>query len=198
MLLEHNGKRPFVDESAYIAPTAVVCGDVHIGEDSRILFGAVLVADGGPVELGRRCIVMENALIRGRERHPVRIGDRVLIGPHAHLNGVIVDDDVFIATGVSIFPGARIERGSEIRINAIVHVNTRLTAGTTVPIAWIAVGDPAELFEPSRVDEYWPKLKELDFPNTLFAIPREDLTMDGLTEIYAALFGCHRHDQIIE
>jgi hypothetical protein len=44
---------------------------------------------------------------------------------------------------------------SEVRINAVVHVNTRLPAGTTVPIGWIAVGDPAELFDPSRHDAYW-------------------------------------------
>jgi carbonic anhydrase/acetyltransferase-like protein (isoleucine patch superfamily) len=74
-LLEHQGKRPRVDESAYIAPTANICGDVTIGENGRILFGAVIVAEGGPVEIGAECIVMENAVIRGTRRHPVRIGD---------------------------------------------------------------------------------------------------------------------------
>jgi gamma-carbonic anhydrase len=197
MLLEHAGKRPVVAKSAYVAPTAVVCGDVRIGEDSRILFGAVVVADGGSVELGSRCIVMENAVIRGRARHPVRIGDHVLVGPHAHLNGAAIEDDVFIATGVCVFPGARIERDSEIRINAVVHVNTHLAAGTTVPIGWIAVGQPAELYEPAELDRYWPELKALDFPNTLFAVAREDLTMDRITQIYAGLFGVHRDDRVI-
>ena len=44
MLIEHEGKRPTVAPSAYVAPTAVLCGDVSVGEDSRILFGAVLTA----------------------------------------------------------------------------------------------------------------------------------------------------------
>ena len=66
MLIEHEGKRPQLAESAYVAPTAVVCGDVTVGEDARILFGAVLTAEGGPVVLGNRCIVMEHAVIRGR------------------------------------------------------------------------------------------------------------------------------------
>jgi len=49
MLLEHQGKRPHIHETAYIAPTATVCGDVTIGAESRVLFGAVLVAEGGSV-----------------------------------------------------------------------------------------------------------------------------------------------------
>lgn len=198
MLYEQDGKRPVVDPSAYVAPTAVLCGDVRVGADCRILFGAVLTADGGPVELGGQCIVMENALIRGRAGHPTRIGDRVLVGPHAHLNGTVIDPDVFIATGASIFPGAHVETGSEVRINAVVHVNSRVPAGTTVPISWIAVGNPAELYSPAQHDEYWPKLKQLDFPGTVFGIDRADLTLDGLTSGYAELFGRHRTMRPVE
>ncbi len=47
MLFEHEGKRPQVADSAYVAPTAVLCGDVRVGADSRILFGAVLTAESG-------------------------------------------------------------------------------------------------------------------------------------------------------
>lgn len=198
MLVEHVGKRPSVADSAYVAPTAVVAGDVRIGEDTRVLFGAVVVANEGPVDIGDRCIIMENAVLRGRARHPLRLGNRVLVGPHAHLNGAVVDDDVFIATGASVFPGSHIETGSELRINCIVHVNTRLPEGTSVPIGWIAVGDPAELYEPSRVDDYWPKLRALDFPATLFEVPREELTMERLTSTYVDLFGRHKDDRHID
>jgi carbonic anhydrase/acetyltransferase-like protein (isoleucine patch superfamily) len=83
----------------------VLSGDVTLGEDVRVLFGAVLTAEGGPVEVGERCIVMENAVVRGREGHPVRLGDHVLVGPHAHVNGATIEDDVFLATGVSVFRG---------------------------------------------------------------------------------------------
>lgn len=51
MLIEHEGKRPRVHPSAYVAPTAVLCGDVEVGEDCRILFGAVLVAVGDPARI---------------------------------------------------------------------------------------------------------------------------------------------------
>ena len=50
-----------------MAPTAAICGDVAIAEDARILFGAVLTAEGGPVVVGTRCIFMEQAVIRGRQ-----------------------------------------------------------------------------------------------------------------------------------
>jgi carbonic anhydrase/acetyltransferase-like protein (isoleucine patch superfamily) len=70
VLIEHDGRRPRVAESAYVAPNAVVAGDVVVGEDCRVLFGAVLTAEGGgSIELGERCIVMENALVRGRPGH---------------------------------------------------------------------------------------------------------------------------------
>jgi carbonic anhydrase/acetyltransferase-like protein (isoleucine patch superfamily) len=78
-----------------------------VGPESRILFGAVLAAEGGPVTLGAHVIVMEQAVIRGTRAHPARIGDHALIGPHAHLTGCTVQDSVFIATGAAVFSGAR-------------------------------------------------------------------------------------------
>lgn len=198
MLLEHEGKRPTVAASAYIAPTAVLCGDVTVGEDARILFGAVLTAEGGSIEVGERCIVMENALVRGRAAHPTRLGRNVLVGPHAHVNGSVVEDDVFLATGVSVYPGTRIGAGSEVRIGAVVHVNSTLPAGSTVPIYWIAAGDPAQLFPPKAHDELWALQRELDFPGTVFGIPREEATMAAVTRGYAELFGRHRGDQVLD
>jgi carbonic anhydrase/acetyltransferase-like protein (isoleucine patch superfamily) len=197
VLIEHQGKRPRVADSAYVAPTAVLCGDVTVGEDCRVLFGAVLTAEGGAIELGARCIVMENALIRGRADHPARLGDNVLVGPHAHVNGALIEDDVFVATGASIFPGARVGGGSEIRINAVVQVNSALAANTIVPIGWIAVGDPAELFAPDAHEELWPLQRAMDFPGTVFGMSREELTMEKVTRRYAELFGRHRSDRSV-
>src|SRR5215216_3413608 len=94
MLVEHRGKRPTVDESAYVAPTAVLCGDVRIGPDSRVLFGAVVTGEDGHVEIGTRCVVMENALVRGREAHPVELGRNaeVRINGVVHVNTVLEDE----------------------------------------------------------------------------------------------------------
>ena len=65
MLIEHDGKGPRIDPSAHVAPTAVVCGEVAIGAETSVGFGAVLTAESGPIEIGSRCIVMGNAVPRG-------------------------------------------------------------------------------------------------------------------------------------
>jgi carbonic anhydrase/acetyltransferase-like protein (isoleucine patch superfamily) len=193
MLLEHRGRSPQVDPSAYVAPTAVLCGDVRIGPDARVLFGAVLTAEDGTIEVGARCAIMENALVRGRARHPTTIGDDVLIGPHAHVNGTVIEAGCFIATGAALFPGARVGSGSEVRIHGVVQVNTVLEPGSTVPIGWVAVGDPAQILPPDRHEDIWAIQRELDFPGTVYGIPRgTDATtmMRGQAE----WFGAHRDD----
>ncbi|MDQ5831852.1 MAG: gamma carbonic anhydrase family protein [Actinomycetota bacterium] len=198
MLIEHQGKRPQVADSAYVAPTAVLCGDVSVGAGSRILFGAVLAAESGSIEVGERCIVMENAVVRGRDSHPAVLGDHVLVGPHAHVNGARIDTEVFLGTGVSVFPGARIGRGSEVRINGVVHVNSRVEPDTTVPIGWIAVGDPARLFSPDAHDQLWEVQEAMDFPGTVFGLAREDATMERICTRYSESFGRHREDRIVD
>src|ERR1700709_2452538 len=89
VFVEHRMKQPTVAESAYIAPTAVLCGDVTVGPYSRVLFGAVITAEGGPGEIGAHSVITENAVIRGVPRHPARLGDHVLVGPHASLTGCV-------------------------------------------------------------------------------------------------------------
>jgi len=161
-----------IHPSAYVAPTAVVTGDVTVGEHARVLHGAVLNGDLGPVRVGSYVVVMENALLRGRGDHPLAVGDHVLVGPHAHLNGTTVEDEVFVATGVSMFPGSRAGHRSELRINSVLHVNSSLPPETVLPIGWIAAGDPAQLFSPDRHDELWAVQEPLDFPGTVYGVPR--------------------------
>lgn len=201
MLIEHQGKRPRIHKSAYIAPTATVCGEVAVGEDCRILFGAVIVADGGPVEIGRRCIIMENAVIRGTRRHPVRIGDSVLVGPRAYLTGCTVEEDVFLATGATIFNGAHVGRRAEVRINGVVHLKTAVPSDAVVPIGWIAVGDPAEILPPNEHERIWALQEPLNFPRTVFGLERagpNETIMPEMTRRYARALERHRQDVILE
>src|SRR3954451_9688287 len=164
MRLEHRGSAPQVDPTAYVAPTAVLCGDVRVGPDARVLFGAVLTAEDGTVDVGARCVMMETALLRGRAQHPVRLGDDVLVGPHAHLNGTLVGDGCFLATGASLFPGSRLGRDVEGRIHGVVHANTVLGDGALVPIGWVAVGGPSQPPPRGAHDEIWAVQEGLDFP----------------------------------
>lgn len=181
MLIEHRGKSPSVDPSAYVAPTAVLCGAVRVGADARVLFGAVLTAEDGEVTVGARSVVMENAVIRGRARHPVVIGDDVLVGPHAHVNGARVGDGSFLATSAALFPGCVIGAGSEVRIHGVVHVNSVLPPGTTVPIGWVAVGDPATAYPPGQHEQIWAIQESLDFPGTVYGVARDTPATERMT-----------------
>ncbi len=200
MLIEHDGQRPSIHESAYVAPTAVVAGAVRLGPHSRVLFGAVVTAESGPVDIGAHTIVMEGAVIRGTQHHPVRIGDHVLIGPHAHLSGCSVEDCVFVATGASVFNGARLGARAEVRVNGVVHVNSRLPPDGLVPIGWIAVGDPATVLPPGEHERIWAIQEALDFPGTVFGgrrAPPGETDMPELTRRYARRLARHRQDVVV-
>ncbi|MBV9754389.1 MAG: gamma carbonic anhydrase family protein [Hyphomicrobiales bacterium] len=172
MVLEHVGKRPIIDASARIAPNAVICGDVTIGENSSIGFGAVVTAESGKIAIGRNCVIMDTAVIRGVRNSPVSIADNVLIGPRAYVVGCTIESDAFIATGATIFNGARVGRAAEVRINAIVHLRSVLAPEAVVPLGWIAVGDPAHILAPEKHEEIWAIQKELDFPKYVFGVDR--------------------------
>jgi carbonic anhydrase/acetyltransferase-like protein (isoleucine patch superfamily) len=197
MLIEHRGRRPVVPESAYVAPSAVVSGAVVLGERVRVLHNAVLSAEDGEIRVGADVVVMEGALVRARAKHPATIGDAVLIGPRAHVNGATVEDEVFVATGASLFPGSVAGAGAELRINSVLQVNSRLEPGAVVPIGWIAVGDPARLFSPDRHDELWAVQRELDFPGTVYGVPR-GTTMRQIMARQSEFYGAHRDDRILD
>jgi carbonic anhydrase/acetyltransferase-like protein (isoleucine patch superfamily) len=177
---------PRIHPTARIASTVVVEGDVRIGAHARVLHGAILSAGDGVIEVGAYGIVMEQAVLRATKRFPLTIGDHCLIGPHSSISGASIGDRVFVATGASVFPGARIGSDSEARINSVVHLRTVLAEGSTVPIAWVAVGDPAQLFPPAEHDSIWAVQRDLDFPGFVFGVDREDPdAMVRLTERYA-------------
>ena len=173
MLIVHNGQRPEIDPTAWVAPDATVCGNVVIGAGSRVLYGARVIGEGGgSIRVGDNCIVMENAVIRATRRHDCTIGNHCLIGPNAHVAGAVLEEQVFIATGAAVFHGAHIGRESTVRVHAIVHLRTRLEAQTTVPIAWIAVGSPAQILPPDKHDEIWAVQKPLNFPEWVYGFDR--------------------------
>jgi carbonic anhydrase/acetyltransferase-like protein (isoleucine patch superfamily) len=199
MRFEHLGAQPRIHPDAVVAATAVISGDVEIGADCQILHGAVITAEGGAVTLGANVIVMENALIRATSTNPVHIADHVLVGPMASVSGAVVEEEVFLATGTRVFNGARIGARSEVRINAVVHLRTTLPADTTVPIGWVAVGDPVQVLPPDRHEEIWAAQRELDFPGYVFGLDREtpDL-MVQLTERYGRSLARHADDRRLD
>lgn len=201
MRFRHRSKSPVVDPSAYVAPTAVLCGDVRVGPGCAIGFGAVLSAEDGTITLGRDCIVMENAVILATERASTTIGNNVLVGPRAYLTGCTVDECVFLATGTTIFNHAHVGRGAEVRINGTVHLHTHLEANATVPIGWVAIGNPAKILPPNEHEQIWEIQKTLDFPKAVFNLerpPKGQTIMPELTRRYAAHLRAHRQDERLD
>ena len=112
MEIRQRESTPSVDPEAYVAPTAVLSGQVRVGPGSCVLHGAVLSADGGPVDIGANCVIMEHAVLRGTPRHRLTIADHVLAGPHCYLTGCTIGDEVFIATGAMVFTDAQMGQAS--------------------------------------------------------------------------------------
>jgi carbonic anhydrase/acetyltransferase-like protein (isoleucine patch superfamily) len=199
VFVEHRLKVPRVSESAYIAPTAVLAGDVTVGPHSRVLFGAVITAEGGPVEIGANCVIMENAVIRGVPGQETRVGDDALVGPHAHLTGCVIEGGSRIATGATVFNGARLEAGAEVEFNAVVYVNTVVPAGTAIPMGWFAGGQPAELVPPSDWERIRAIMGPLDYPGTVFGVGAGDasLRMSDVARRYARGLALHQRDHVL-
>ena len=110
--------QPRIAASARVAPNAVVDGDVTIGENCSIGFGAVITAESGPVVIGRNCVIMDTAVLRGIRGNPLTLGDNVLVGPRAYLTGCTIAENAFLATGATVFNGARIGARAEARHGA--------------------------------------------------------------------------------
>ena len=195
MLITHNSKKPSVDSAAWIAPNAVLCGDVTIGSGCRIMYGAQVIAETGSITIGRECIIMENAVLRSSSMHPLRIGNNCLIGPNAHVVGSTIEDEVFIATGAAVFHSSHLGKGSEIQINGVVHLKTHIPAGEMVPIGWIAVGNPALILAPDQHDRIWEVQKPLNFPLTVYGFEREEASMVKITQRLSEALASHISDE---
>jgi carbonic anhydrase/acetyltransferase-like protein (isoleucine patch superfamily) len=206
MLIEHAGRRPRIHPTASVAPTAVVSGDVEIGAGSRVLHGAVVTADGAPVRIGERCVIMEQAVVRGaggrRRSFPVRLGDLTLVGPHAYVVGADVGRFCFIATSAMVFNGSRLADACTVTLGAMVHLNTTLEEGQRVPIQHVAIGTPATIFDPSRGEEMMAALARENFMASVFGVEtagrsRADVMAEAIGR-YSSALAAHDGDVVLD
>jgi carbonic anhydrase/acetyltransferase-like protein (isoleucine patch superfamily) len=157
-----------VSPQAWVAPSAVLVGEVSVEAGAAVLDGAVLTAESAPVHLGEQSIVMENAVLRGAGKHPTTVGRQTIIGPGAHVTGARIGANCMIATHSSVFNGAVIADGVLVAIGAIVHVGTRLEAGARVPMQHIAVGDPATVYPPTEAPAAHDAVEQIGFTKQVF------------------------------
>ena len=108
--------------------------------------------------------------------------------------GCTIEDKVFIATGAAVFHSAFLGTGSEVRVNGVVHIKTHLAAGETVPIGWVAVGNPAQVLPSSEHERIWEIQRPLDFPRTVYGFERSGATMEKITRRLSETLGSHLSD----
>ena len=200
MILSSANKRPKIHSSAYVAPTATISGDVTIGAETAVLHGAIVTAEGAPLTIGARCVVMENAVLKSSGgtslQYPLSIGDRCIVGPHAYVVGATIGEGCFIASGAKIFNGATLEPGSGVALGGIVHVKARLGAGSSVPMQHIAYGDPAAIVPPEHAEKVRAKI---DFWADVFNLEPGERVRAQAAETYARfLRKSHAQDAVLE
>ena len=137
MFIEYRGKTPRVSASAFVAPTAVLVGDVFVGEDSSIWFGVVVRADYGAVRIGARTAIEDNVVIHATNDRTTVIGNDVTVGHGAVL------DDCTIADGVLIGSNAVVLNGANVGKHSVVAAGSVVTVDEHVPDGVVAAGAPA-------------------------------------------------------
>jgi len=118
MLISSGTKKPNVHASAYVAPTAVLSGDVTVEEGCAILYGAAITAEGAPITIGANSVVMENAVLRssggGVMQFPLSIGESCIIGPGAYVAGATIEPGCFIAARSVIRNGETVTENTTV------------------------------------------------------------------------------------
>lgn len=142
MLISFNGHAPHIDATAFIAPTAVIIGQVEIGEGASIWYGAVLRGDNGRIVIGRGSNVQDNATVHVQQHGATLIGDDVTIGHGAVLEGCIVEQGALIGMNAVVLPGARVGAYSLVAAGAVV------SEGMLIPPRTLVAGVPARVKKP--------------------------------------------------
>jgi len=166
-----------------------------------VSYGAILVAEGAPIVVGAQPIIREQAVLRATPGHPLLVGSYVLVGPQSALYGCTIEDEAFLATGVTIFHGARVSRRAEVRINGVVHVSSTVPRDGLVPIGWVAVGTPAAILPPAAHDQIWERQRPLNFPQVAYGVDREpdgSVDMREITRRLAEGLRLHGDDREVD
>jgi carbonic anhydrase/acetyltransferase-like protein (isoleucine patch superfamily) len=138
MLFSLDERVPDLPASCYVAPTAAVIGDVHLGDQASIWFNAVIRGDTGPLRIGARSNIQDNSVIHTDEGIPFVVGRGVTVGHSCVLHGCVIGDNSLIGMGTTVLNAASIGR------NCIIGANSLVTQGTRIPDNSLALGSPCK------------------------------------------------------
>lgn len=141
------GVRPRIHRSAYVAPDAVLIGDVRIGAQASVWPGAVLRGDHGWISVGSRTSVQDGTVVHTTAEWPTVIGSDCVVGHNAHLEGCVVEDRCLVGSMSAVLNRARIATCSVVGAAALVP------QGLQVPPRSMVLGVPARV-RPLSGDEH--------------------------------------------
>ena len=139
--------KPRIDPTAYVAPQAVVIGDVRLAARVSVWPMAVLRGDINFIEIGEGSNIQDGAIVHLAEDLPVRVGRLVTVGHRAILHACVVEDECLIGMGATILDGAVVGRGSIVGAHALVTKEMEIPPGSLV------MGTPGKVVRPLRPDE---------------------------------------------
>jgi carbonic anhydrase/acetyltransferase-like protein (isoleucine patch superfamily) len=146
-LITVDGHSPQIAEGAWVAPGAVVAGQVTIGTETGVWYTAVVRADLAPVTVGEGTSIQDGTVVHADPGFPASIGDNVTVGHRAVVHGCTVEDDCLIGMGAVIMNGATVGRGSVVAAGAVV------SQGVVVPPGSLVAGVPGKVRRETSEDE---------------------------------------------
>ena len=138
---------PRIHSTAFVVPNATVIGDVTLGAESSVWYGAVLRGDINRIVIGAQTNLQDGVIVHLADAYPAIVGERVTVGHGAIIHACTVDDEVLIGMGATILDGA------EIGARSIIGAKALVTGGMTIPPGSLVVGAPAKVTRQLSTDE---------------------------------------------
>lgn len=148
IILPYKGKLPKIHPSAFIAPGAVVIGDVEIGAETNVWFGCVIRGDVNTIRIGSRTNIQDGTVVHVTHKTaPTVIGSDITIGHKAIIHGCTLQDGSFVGMGATVMDAAVVETGGMLAAGALLTPNKRIKGGEL----W--AGSPAKYFRDMSREE---------------------------------------------
>ena len=138
MILAYKDKKPVIGKNVFVAPTAMIIGDVEIQDGASIWYGVVIRGDQASIRIGKNTNIQDNCTIHVDEGLPAIIGDRVSVGHNAVIHGCLIEDECLIGINAVVLNGAIVRSGSVVAAGSVV------TEGQEVGPHHLVTGIPAK------------------------------------------------------
>ncbi|EMY32381.1 transferase [Arthrobacter crystallopoietes BAB-32] len=161
------GKTPAADPSAFVAPTAVLSGDVELAAEASAFYGVSVRGDTAPIRVGRGSNLQDNVVLHADEGFPCTVGAGVSVGHTAVVHGCTIEDNCLIGMSATVMNGAVVGEGSLVAAGALV------LEGTQIPPRSLVAGVPAKVRRELSDEEYQSVLNNASHYVELAKLHRE-------------------------